>query len=164
MPAPRLPPCGRTALTLEIRLVSWLSRRRGAAVAFTILVGACGFEPDGERPFDPPPVYREWHARTQLCSGVRGDFERIRWFVIEGDGFDCPSGRCAGRWQNEHDIYIASEYLLNEMVVSHEMLHDLLGKPGHPDPPFGDPCPLTWDTWIQGDGPTQGRSIRMGLD
>lgn len=36
---------------------------------------------------------------------------------------------------------------MNEMVVRHEMLHDLIGRPGHPDPPFGSPCPLTWATW-----------------
>jgi hypothetical protein len=36
------------------------------------------------------------------------------------------------------------------MVVRHEMLHDLLGRAGHPDPPFGSPCTLTWATW-QGD-------------
>jgi hypothetical protein len=39
---------------------------------------------------------------------------------------------------------------MNEMVVRHEMLHDLLDRAGHPDPPFGNPCPLTWATW-QGD-------------
>jgi hypothetical protein len=39
---------------------------------------------------------------------------------------------------------------MDEMVVRHEMLHDLLGRPGHPDPPFGSGCPLTWATWNGG--------------
>jgi hypothetical protein len=36
------------------------------------------------------------------------------------------------------------------MVVRHEMLHDMIGMPGHPAPPFGLGCPLTWDTWDGG--------------
>jgi hypothetical protein len=39
---------------------------------------------------------------------------------------------------------------MDEMVVRHEMLHDLLGRPGHPDPPFGVGCPLTWESWNGG--------------
>jgi hypothetical protein len=34
------------------------------------------------------------------------------------------------------------------MVVRHEMLHDLMRRSGHPDPPFGNGCPLTWETWL----------------
>jgi hypothetical protein len=33
------------------------------------------------------------------------------------------------------------------MVVRHEMLHDLMRRSGHPSPPFGTGCPLTWDSW-----------------
>jgi hypothetical protein len=39
---------------------------------------------------------------------------------------------------------------MDEMVVRHEMLHELIGKPGHPNPPFGQGCPLTWATWNGG--------------
>jgi hypothetical protein len=34
------------------------------------------------------------------------------------------------------------------MVVRHEMLHDLMRRSGHPNPPFGSGCPLTWETWL----------------
>jgi hypothetical protein len=27
------------------------------------------------------------------------------------------------------------------------MLHDLMQRSGHPSPPFGNGCPLTWETW-----------------
>jgi hypothetical protein len=27
------------------------------------------------------------------------------------------------------------------------MLHELIGHPGHPDPPFPIPCHLTWASW-----------------
>ncbi len=112
-----------------------------------LLVLGCGFEPDGEVAFEPPPVYHEWWGKTQTCSGQTGDFERVSWFVIEGRGFDCPGGECAGHWEDDHSIYLASDWMMNEMVVRHEILHELLGRSGHPDPPFGRGCALTWDTW-----------------
>jgi hypothetical protein len=36
------------------------------------------------------------------------------------------------------------------MVVRHEMLHELMRRSGHPNPPFGHGCPLTWETWLTG--------------
>lgn len=119
-------------------------------IALAAGLTACGFEPSGESPMAAPTVYREWYARTERCSGLKGDFERIRWYEVAGDGFDCPSGRCAGRWNKDHRIFIAGAYRGNEMVVRHEMLHDLIGHSGHPNPPFGRGCPLTWTTWREG--------------
>lgn len=113
-------------------------------------MGGCGFDPVGEVPFDPPAEYRAWWAATEACSGRRGDFDRVRWFVIEGEGFQCPSGRCAGHWEDDHTIYLASAWTRSELVVRHEILHDLIGRPGHPDPPFGRGCGLTWETWRDG--------------
>ncbi|MBA2626711.1 MAG: hypothetical protein H0U85_01750, partial [Gemmatimonadales bacterium] len=108
---------------------------------------ACGFELAGEAPLRPPSLYRQWWSDTEACSGRTGDFDRVRWFIVEGDGFDCPSGKCAGRWQEPHEIILAGDFQENELVVRHEMLHELLGRPGHPDPPFGVGCPLTWNSW-----------------
>ena len=82
--------------------------------------------------------------------GASGNFDRVRWSVVAGHSFPCASGKCAGHWEPGHEIYIAQDWTTNEMVVRHEMLHDLIGRAGHPDPPFGSPCPLTWSTW-QGD-------------
>jgi hypothetical protein len=121
------------------------------ATAVVSLFGACGFDPGGDSPMDPPAVYREWWGKTEACSGLSGDFDRVQWSVVPGNGFKCSSGTCAGHWQPDHRIYLAQDWTMNEMVVRHEMLHDLLGRPGHPDPPFGNPCPLTWATW-KGDG------------
>lgn len=96
---------------------------------------------------EPPAVYREWWAKTEACSGLSGDFDRVEWLVVPGRSFDCKSGQCVGHWHPGHQIYIAEEWLHNEMVVRHEILHDLLRGGGHPDPPFGEGCPLTWATW-----------------
>jgi hypothetical protein len=120
------------------------------STAALIVLAACGFDPGDDSPMTPPSVYREWWAKTEACSGLRGDFDRVKWSVVPGHSFPCASGRCAGHWEPRHEVFIAEQWLMNEMVVRHEMLHDLLDRAGHPAPPFGNPCPLTWATW-QGD-------------
>lgn len=125
------------------------ARLIGAAGLLLALTG-CGFDPDGDVPLDPPSIYREWFAKTEACSGLTGDFERLRWSVIEGYSFPCSSGQCAGHWRTDHQIFLAGEWVMDEMVVRHEMLHDILDRSGHPDPPFGDGCPLTWASWNGG--------------
>ncbi len=111
------------------------------------LLGGCGFDVAGEQPMAAPDVYRLWWDKTEACSGLSGDFDRVEWLVVPGHGFTCSSGQCAGHWESDHRIFIAQDWAQNEMVVRHEMLHDLLGRPGHPNPPFGHGCPLTWETW-----------------
>ena len=118
-------------------------------------LGGCGFDPAGEQAMSAPDVYRTWWDKTEACSGLTADFDRVEWLVVPGNGFSCSSGKCAGHWESNHRIFIASDWSRNEMVVRHEMLHDLLGHPGHPNPPFGIGCPLTWDTWT-GIDTTQG--------
>jgi hypothetical protein len=120
------------------------------ATGLLLALAGCGFDPEGDAPLDPPPIYREWFAKTEACSGLTGNFDRLSWSVIEGHSFPCPSGDCAGHWRTNHHVFLASDWVMDEMVVRHEMLHDLIGRPGHPDPPFGDGCPLTWATWNGG--------------
>ncbi|HEU5169533.1 MAG TPA: hypothetical protein VFU46_03285 [Gemmatimonadales bacterium] len=138
---------------------------RASATAVVLLAG-CSFAPEGDAPMEAPAEYRAWFARTEACSGREGDFDRIRWHVVDGESFECPSGRCVGRWNNSHDIYIASVYVRHELVVRHEMLHELLGRPGHPDPPFGTGCPLTWESWRGAEdtgAAVTGRVVGLGL-
>lgn len=104
-----------------------------------------------------PAVYRDWWAKTEACSGIRADFERIRWYRIEGTDFECPSGRCAGRWQRDGRIILAEDWTLNELVVRHEMLHALIGEPGHPEGLFDQACRLTWESWAS-EGPSAARA------
>jgi hypothetical protein len=127
---------------------------RTRLVWITIALAACTrFEPTGSEAMEPPPDFREWWSKTQACSGLEGNFDRVRWFVVPGHEFACPSGQCVGHWEPDHRIYIAEDWVDNEMVARHEMLHDLIGHPGHPDPPFGSPCPLTWSTWTGSGAP-----------
>lgn len=107
----------------------------------------CGFEPTGDQPLDPPAIYREWWAKTEACSGLTGEFTKIDWRVLPGERFGCASGTCVGHWQWHHRIWVVEAYDMHEMVVRHEMLHDLLGSGGHPARFFKTACGLTWDTW-----------------
>ncbi|HEU5169054.1 MAG TPA: hypothetical protein VFU46_00880 [Gemmatimonadales bacterium] len=124
-------------------------RAWGAAAA--VALGGCAAEPSAPstyEPVSPPATYRDWFGKTEACSGLSGDFDRIRWYVVPGSEFACPSGACAARWIDDHRIFVAQAYLANELVVRHEMLHDLIGHAGHPDPPFGSSgCGLTWSSW-----------------
>lgn len=44
-------------------------------------------------------------------------------------------------------IFLATDWKMYEMVVRHEMPPKLIGHRGHPNPPFGEGCRLTWETW-----------------
>jgi hypothetical protein len=102
---------------------------------------------DRER-FDPPAEYRSWFASTEACSGLTGDFAQLQFYRVPGNEFACPSGMCVARWTDDHHIFVAEAFVSNEMVLRHEMLHDLIGHAGHPDPPFGAAgCGLTWTSW-----------------
>jgi hypothetical protein len=120
-------------------------------VLLALALAGCGFDAVGDQPMAAPDVYRTWWAKTEACSGLTGDFDRVQWEVVPGASFHCSSGQCAGHWESDHRIWIADQYLTNEMVVRHEMLHELLGHSGHPSPPFGEGCPLTWATWTGAD-------------
>lgn len=138
-------------------------RVRVPALAFATLLAACGFDPAGSQSWEPPAVYREWWAATEACSGLSGSFDRVEWMIVPGDSFDCASGQCVGHWDPDHKIFIASEWTEHQMVVRHEMLHELMRRSGHPDPPFGNGCPLTWDTWLTAPqlGPAPGNAPRL---
>jgi hypothetical protein len=118
--------------------------------ALGVLLG-CAAEPtapNAHERFDPPAEYRAWFASTEACSGLVGDYERLRFYRVPGSEFGCPSGTCVARWTDDHRIFVAEAFLDDEMVLRHEMLHDLIGQPGHPDPPFGESgCGLTWASW-----------------
>ena len=131
-----------------------VTRLVASFLSLTLVLG-CSFEPEGAIPLAAPPVYREWWARTEACSGLTADFDAIEWSIVPGSKFPCPNGTCVGRWEPGHRIYVAETWQHHEMVVRHEMLHDLLRRSGHPNPPFGRGCPLTWATW-NGPSPAHG--------
>ena len=125
----------------------WVPAALFCATGVLSALSGCGFDPQGDVPLNPPAVFQEWWNKTKACSGLEGNLDRISWSVIDGPSFPCSSGQCAGHWRKDHHIFLAGDWAMDEMVVRHEMLHDLIGMPGHPSPPFGKGCPLTWATW-----------------
>ena len=119
-------------------------------MALVVLLGCAAdpAAPSTHEEFAPPAEYSSWFASTEACSGLSGDFARLRFYRVPGNEFACPSGMCVARWTDDHRIFVAEAFIENEMVLRHEMLHDLIGHAGHPDPPFGESgCGLTWNSW-----------------
>ncbi len=98
-----------------------------------------------------PPEYEGWWAQTEACSGRRGNLKDIRWFVVPGVAtFMTREGLKVGRWSRGGDgteIVLAGDYVSDELVVRHEMLHALLDREDHPPEYFTDRCHLTWLSW-----------------
>ncbi len=97
-----------------------------------------------------PTVYAFWWDDIRGCSGRSGSFARLRFYtvvtpvIIRGTEFPCGDNlMCNGLWEAPHDITIAPAYVEHERLVKHEMLHDLLGTPGHP-PVFAE-CGVEWN-------------------
>lgn len=87
----------------------------------------------GLAPFSPPEDYAAWWEATETCSELAGDFEALEWFLatwITQDG-----SIAYGAWRPPHRIVIVRGYEDDELIVRHEMLHDLLsGDPDHSSP------------------------------
>lgn len=129
----------------------WLSL---AVVAFGGCSSLAPSEPDlpvGAVRLAVGDEYQTWFARTAACSGLRGQFNEIQWFVVpDVETFTTAAGPKVGMWEktgNVARIIIAGRYTGHEMVVRHEMLHHLLDREGHPVEYFVDRCKLTWDSW-----------------
>jgi hypothetical protein len=123
-----------------------------------VAVSCTGLEPDappaGAVLMTPPAQYAEWYASTEACAQLTGAASRIEWYVVPGvSTFETSIGEKVGLWErvgNVSRITIAGNYADNEMVVRHEMLHDLLERAGHPPEYFVTRCHLTWDSWNAG--------------
>jgi hypothetical protein len=136
-----------------------------ASLIFMPLLDGCSrFEPDGAVLIEPPAEYALWWARTEECSGLTKSLHKVEFYSVPGSSFPCPGGKCVGRWEDNHHIYIAEAWLGQEMVVRHEMLHELIGHAGHPNPPFPAPCHLTWASWNGAPGLRGRGDMEPGLD
>ncbi len=91
--------------------------------------------------YSPPEVYRTWWAEVEACSGLQGDFDRVRWYVKGQSGqFRYRGAYVFAYWWPSHEIVIAGGQVANDMVVRHEMLHDLLGSGEHSPEYFVSRC------------------------
>lgn len=89
----------------------------------------------------PPPSYRAWYDLAEHCSGLAGNFDRVRWYRYDGTrvpkGWGVGAEAEASTWHDQHKIAIAEPFLMDSTTVIHEALHDLLSVGGHPAEYFG---------------------------
>jgi hypothetical protein len=118
-------------------------------------VGCKAFSPaeDGAERFTPPPSYREMWAVAEACSGRRGSFGAITWWVVPDTAafYLGPDGWADGNYR-AGTITLAGDRINHPMVVRHEMLHALGLKAVKRDGYFEHPavfttCKATWASW-----------------
>lgn len=83
----------------------------------------------------PPVVYVQWYAELENCTGRRGTFDELRWFVVPRWTL-VPGRHVFGLALPNHRIVLAAGMESQEWLVKHEMLHDLLGDSSHQNPLF----------------------------
>lgn len=122
---------------------------RIAAALVGLAAGCSGdaFQPvEGAEPFVPPAAYDVLWTEVEDCSALTGTMSRVSWFLVPGTTtFDCEYGACRGLWVAPHKIYLSDVaahnfFRDNFFTVKHEILHDLVGEPGHP--PVFEQCGL----------------------
>lgn len=95
----------------------------------------------GVEPFDPPPIYREWYAELEKCSGLRGDYDALRFYTAESIvAGGKPKG---GYWRPPDTITLQNNAVASVFawfIVKHEMMHDLLQDGSHPVGYFSGVC------------------------
>lgn len=106
-----------------------------------LLLAACGgVEPveSGAVPYEAPPVYREWWAQVEQCSGKTGDRSAVHWFEVPDADF-LPNSFAGARSDfATQAVVVAGNRKLEANVIRHEALHLILKVPGHPVEFFGD--------------------------
>lgn len=73
--------------------------------------------------------YRQWYQELEKCSGLKGDFNRLNFYVTtdhlhNGRTFD-------GYWEQQSNSIVLRKPWERESV-QHEMMHDLLQSTSHP--------------------------------
>lgn len=100
---------------------------RRLLLAALLLTGCSMFEPSKDEPLDPRPEYPLWYMTVETCAGVRGDYNALRFFLLDKN--DERAGHTYG-----HDIWLRYPDSYSRIIVEHEMLHSLIGDGAHRDP------------------------------
>ncbi|HWZ59002.1 MAG TPA: hypothetical protein VNW46_08520 [Gemmatimonadaceae bacterium] len=124
----------------------WHHAGIGLAVA-VVMAGAiaCTHDlgpPAGSQQFTPPARYKAWWRLTESCSGLTGDFSKVRWYrVPNSDSFSLEGSAVNGAWYADGNrIALGDSEMNNGALVRHEMLHALMQSGGHPRSQFLGNC------------------------
>lgn len=111
---------------------------RGWLVGLVLLTG-CIMEPkvDGWGiPYEPLPIYRQWWAEMEACSGLHGRLDRVAWSYYPDTlavVFETPWGKTDGIYSHPDEaIMVVRGVIDKRRVIAHEMLHALRHAGGHP--------------------------------
>jgi len=94
-------------------------------------------------PLATPAWYAAAYAGMEQCSGLKGDFARIRWYHVSGSRVRAPESggyAAAVTYPSLHTIVIADFYANDTIVVRHEVMHDLADVTSHPQEWFDGRC------------------------
>lgn len=119
------------------------------AFVLCVLLAACG-SPIG--PLDrlkigrdavaipAPASARQLWTELEACSGLKGDFDAVKWFV-EPNGIMVGGKWKQGVWLTGNVIVLAPPNLDDPWTIKHEEMHALLrGSPDHPAKYFNGAC------------------------
>lgn len=111
---------------------------------------ACGPVEAGPVAWSPPPgavrvpTPEDWglrYAAVERCAGRRGDFAALRVHEVPDSSLYLDGALLDGAWRAPHDVWIVRSILRRDpryagwyvdQTVDHELMHDVLGLPGHP--------------------------------
>jgi len=123
------------------------SRVRASLLALVAGI-SCGHLTDPSLPGNaqlliPPPVYAEWWAMVESCSGLSASLENIQWYSTTSllrDPNDNDEA-IAGYWSlASNRIVLYTNDTIAGAIVRHEMLHALIRSAGHPRWAFLQAC------------------------
>ena len=85
----------------------------------------------------PRPEYRQWYDALVSKCGCKPAvaFDEIVWHRMQSRTFPCLSGgrHCWGLWVPDlAAVFLADRRADDELAVSHELLHAILGRADHP--------------------------------
>lgn len=116
--------------------------RKFLATALVALAGCSEFTaPHGAAPVLPiPQHYRDWWADLERCSGLRGDVDRVRFYVAPRMEPASRGAYTTLRAGAAPLVVIRAGLEGNEQIVRHEMMHALGRFKTHPPRYFSAEC------------------------
>lgn len=99
-----------------------------AGLLAAVLLSGCS-APNDDEPLTPLPEYRQWWSTVEACSGHRGSYDDVRWYVLQPGDMRLEEGLRLGHYEGGR-VWLAPSIADNALLVEHEMLH-ALGEHGH---------------------------------
>lgn len=123
--------------------------RRGVVLFCFLLTGCSGVISPGEQraiardavAIPTPSIARQTWNELEACSGLRGNFDAVRW-LVEPNGIRVDGAWRGGAWIADWNaIVLAPPNQTDPFIIRHEEMHALLhGGSDHPAKYFNGAC------------------------